>query len=197
MNDALALSHIPRWTIVRNSPGQSVADHTYRVSIIAMELYSRLNLSAIDSDYHLSAILSCALTHDVDEAVTGDIPTSYKSAGYPLKPLIIPLPPTCRFSYREYSLVKLADQIEAVTYIREHGRGVHARAVAQWLYERLKTWYRKECRVPEATWEVVEQMIVEILAEDGRTPTREPKLEPEDASTIQFEYSSIVTSEPK
>ena len=55
LTDLLALSHVPRWSIVRHVSPQNVGDHTFRVMVIYTELMNRLNL--IISTYALQTIL--------------------------------------------------------------------------------------------------------------------------------------------
>jgi hypothetical protein len=72
--DALKLSHVPRWSIVDLSRKQSVSDHSYRATIIFIFLIKELNIKV----EHLGESLLTSLFHDVAEARTGDIPSSYK-----------------------------------------------------------------------------------------------------------------------
>jgi len=127
----LALSHVPRWSIVRRFREQYVGDHTFRVLVIAKELF---DYAQVDMP---SRIWYAILIHDVDESRTADLPT-------PAKNLIPGLPEPSRFCPwlrtpgqtpaalvgQERQLVKLADMIESATWIKMHGAGAHAEDVA-------------------------------------------------------------------
>lgn len=96
------LSHVPRWTVVPTIRKQSVAEHTFNVLWITKYLRSQLPSVYFDND-----ILSSALSHDLDEAVTGDVPAPNKQH----KPLA---------SLSEIELlVKCADTLEAVMFTHE------------------------------------------------------------------------------
>lgn len=71
------MSHVPRWGIVPTSRVQSVAEHSYYVSLYVMEM---LKLPAFDhwtSDRKFCAV-RYALVHDVAEARMSDIPGPVK-----------------------------------------------------------------------------------------------------------------------
>jgi 5'-deoxynucleotidase YfbR-like HD superfamily hydrolase len=64
------MSHVPRWSIVRKIHTQSIADHTFYVTLYVSQLCDLLNVEPMTK---LTA-LEAALYHDVDETFTGDIP---------------------------------------------------------------------------------------------------------------------------
>ncbi len=134
MTDLLALCHVPRWSIVPHSRAQSVAEHSFRVFVIALELRNRLNY---DADL-IPNIMYWALIHDGPESRTGDIPASYKRDDDDYDSAC----PWYRFWHgsmdaRVKYIVKLADRIEACTYIRRWGVGKHAEHVADAIYAQL------------------------------------------------------------
>lgn len=67
------LSWTPRWGIIRVNRRQSVAEHSYYVT-----LYSHLIAKLIGHTQALDYLLLCALYHDVEEAYTSDIPGPVK-----------------------------------------------------------------------------------------------------------------------
>ena len=69
------LQHVPRWAIIRTIRQQSVAEHSYYVSLYATWIADKVELSAGDQRY----VTIKALTHDFGEMVSGDIPTPYKA----------------------------------------------------------------------------------------------------------------------
>ncbi len=148
MNDLLALSQVPRWSIVPLARDQNVADHTFRVVVIAMELADRLEV-----EFPKDAILY-ALYHDADESRTGDIPTPAKlvmALGAPHK--YCPwLPASWLLTDEILTIVALADVIEAHSFIERWGRGDHATRVKEELrkviYEKCPVqWHDRVFRV--------------------------------------------------
>ncbi|HEX6406533.1 MAG TPA: HD domain-containing protein [Gemmatimonadales bacterium] len=89
---------------------ESVAEHTWRLALMAMLLYGRT------PDIDLARLLKMCLIHDLGEALGGDVPAPLQSAGAPkagheradLLELSQPLPPDVR---RE--IVELWDDYEA------------------------------------------------------------------------------------
>jgi hypothetical protein len=98
----LNLSYVPRWVIVPMMRAQSVAEHSWRVAVIASELAARLGLGA---DKQL-VIIQMAVYHDYEEVLTGDVPSTEK-----------PYPKFESMSNSEL-VVKLADYIEALTWVK-------------------------------------------------------------------------------
>lgn len=66
------LSVVPRWSIVRTIQQQSVAEHSFRVALIADRIAK--DWFNITSQVDLYRINQYALRHDASEAITGDIP---------------------------------------------------------------------------------------------------------------------------
>jgi 5'-deoxynucleotidase YfbR-like HD superfamily hydrolase len=69
------LAHVPRWPIMRVNRRQSVAEHSYFVALYSMEIAQFVGW---DGDGGRLAVH--ALTHDLDEIVTGDWPSPVKRA---------------------------------------------------------------------------------------------------------------------
>ena len=78
IRDVMRLSSIKRWGIIEMSRSQSVAEHSYNVAMISIEILS--NMGMRDSNL-LSDAMYWSLVHDLPELVTGDMPT-------PIKPFI-------------------------------------------------------------------------------------------------------------
>jgi 5'-deoxynucleotidase YfbR-like HD superfamily hydrolase len=70
------LSFVKRWGIVRTLRDQSVAEHTYFVTMYANDIATYLNISP---ETHL-ALMQQILWHDMEEIYTGDIPGPAKHA---------------------------------------------------------------------------------------------------------------------
>lgn len=196
LTDLLALSHIPRWVIVPRLKEQSVADHSYRVAVILLELFERLRIDPVDPNW-----LVWALLHDAHECRTGDLPSSanfsilaqaaYESndARYPdvddrkvkdileqevarqQSPWMQRLQPPTGVGL---TIFKLADLIETYTWIKQWGHGHHAQGCQLRTHDRVQYFIDKLTgelgRVDDtpATRPAIEQLISEIIEELGR-----------------------------
>jgi HD superfamily phosphodiesterase len=76
---------------------QSVAEHSFRVVLIAR------HLTLLTRPYLIRMVTESALLHDLDEVITGDVPGPAKSDQWPEKNVV-------------ESIVKVADAIETGTY---------------------------------------------------------------------------------
>ena len=106
----LKLSHVKRWVIIDCIKNQSVADHSFRVQIIAVHLIDKLKLPLDKGKIVLDIMM-----HDVLEAETGDIPSTYKKANQDFQPS----------GSIEYCLLRLADTIEANIFLQRYVLGPH------------------------------------------------------------------------
>lgn len=129
INDLLALSHVPRWSIISTSKEQTVSDHTFRVLCIATELGRRTGVILQVED------LMQILHHDAHESWTADIPSPVKNemeaGGYDFLRCVPWMKREAGWSSPDAKmLLKLADRIEAFTYIEKWGVGRQAEEVA-------------------------------------------------------------------
>lgn len=138
-NDLMALSTVPRWTIIPLTQRQSVAEHSYRVTIIALHL-----AESITEKVNMPGLMRWALIHDGPECKTGDIPTPFKSLMRDqiriAEQQLCPWYKSAETYVRplEMALVKLADTIEAVLYIRAYGHGDQIKEIEREMIERIK-----------------------------------------------------------
>ena len=138
IQDIMLAQDIKRWTIVRMMREQSLAEHSFNVTMIARAICKEIGLDDTN-------VTKYALDHDLDEILTGDIPTPakqrlkirdpYKGSGRAL----------C--DSQEISIVMLADMIEAIAFIQDNQIGRHANVVA----EELTTRYTRRCDLISAT----------------------------------------------
>lgn len=92
-------SYVQRWVVAPMYRPQSVAEHAYRVTLIARHLATELGLDVNERN----VVTGMALFHDAPEVLTGDMPGPGKAVQWPL---LDPLS----------SLVKVADAIETGTW---------------------------------------------------------------------------------
>jgi hypothetical protein len=133
--DLMGLFDTHRWTIIKMNRPQSVAEHSFGVAVISWALAEDLGFG-IETDLMLG-ILKLALIHDAPESLTGDINGQFKRDYPRMKKEIalaegdalpwwvseIPVDPRIK------KIIKVADCIEAIVYIRIWGVGPRADAV--------------------------------------------------------------------
>lgn len=107
VRDRLRAGHVSRWHIVNAVREQSLAEHSFNVAIIAMELAERLGF-----EQWSDRVAVVALLHDIDEVVEGDIPASAK-----------PRKEWEPGKWTPEKIVKVADVMEAYVWITENGLG--------------------------------------------------------------------------
>ena len=164
LTDVLALSHVPRWAIVPHVQPQSVADHTFRVVAIARELAKIADIELTAND------LWYMLNHDAAESRSGDANRQFKhmiddkawrDAEEGMCPWLVQEPIV---TTKVENLLKVADAIEAMTFIQMYGAGKHADSVARLMKREIVATYTKlGIDVMK-----VEKLIVNILREEGR-----------------------------
>jgi hypothetical protein len=141
----LHLNHIKRWAIVPTIKEQSVAEHCFNVAILSLGWLVKCPKAGkifVDPACR-SRILYHCLTHDKDEAFTGDIPTPAKSEHD-------------RYFSSEEKFMSVFDALEAARYIQLYSLlpdtkvpsiGMTPLQVSKELYlkalKRLKSLYRE------------------------------------------------------
>jgi len=138
IQDLMLAQDVKRWVIVRTAKDQSLAEHTFNVVMIARAICKELGVRD-------DKVIKYALDHDLDEILTGDIPTPAKdrlgiNTAYDGKSF-----EEC--NGEEKSIVALADIIEAMHFLNENQIGRHAQTVTTYLLER----YQTRCNLLNAT----------------------------------------------
>lgn len=139
--DHLKASYISRWGIIKTASTQSIAEHMWRVWCLVRLWGPSLGLTG--DEQHLAE--SWALTHDLAEIRTGDMPTPHKTpevkahlaeieakicpAAAEIEEVIAGTPIA--------DFCKLCDTAEAVLYLKTDGLGQHAQDVRNLLYGQM------------------------------------------------------------
>lgn len=129
IHDLLRAGDVKRWTIVRTIVNQNVAEHTFNVAMISRKLATILDIDD-------GPVIKAALEHDLDEIMTGDMPSPVKrrmrNAGF--CPDALENRPDR--GYVVHMIVKAADYMECILFLQENGVGRHAEQVLTWIVER-------------------------------------------------------------
>lgn len=114
------LAIVPRWVIVEMERPQTVAEHTFKVMALVEYIGTRIQeIFGINLDW--SHLYEEAMYHDIDEALSGDIPAPFKKkylSGHGLGPACEPMAmPEEESDYLiENSIIVIADLLEAYIY---------------------------------------------------------------------------------
>jgi hypothetical protein len=106
---------------------QSVAEHSYRVAIIAGSIAKELGFASTT----IHQLMVDALLHDANEAFSGDIPRTYKMSGN--MGLYIRKPASSAMD----AILRVADLYEATEWVRSWGRGPRIPGIIKGLEEDL------------------------------------------------------------
>lgn len=123
--NVLKLHAVKRCGIIEMSNEQSVAEHSYNVAMICMEILNDIDPQDLECEMRQN-ILEWALVHDLTELVTGDIPTPFKKAmdgsieDYELKVFPKLTVHKKSLSKTELAIAKVADLLEAYVWISKY-----------------------------------------------------------------------------
>lgn len=177
--DQLRACHVRRWHIVQVRREQTLAEHSFAVAVIAGSLANKMRFDALADPRVALELLLTSLTHDLPEVKTGDTPTPFKRAleavSYPgvvekaeAHLGLVPDPDSRSVSPECAMIVKLADLIEAVFFLRDNAIGRHAYKVLSGIQSNLEQEVQRAdrewplMRVRDAVIEVCESIGIEI-----------------------------------
>jgi len=138
----LRASHISRWGIVLTAKPQSIAEHMYRVWVLVHEWGIAIDLPM--AEQFISE--RWAVTHDLPEIRTGDMPTPHKTPEVKAwldqleHDIYPPLTETHRMSKAAATLCKFCDTAESILFLKINGIGQHAIDVRELLARQM--WHR-------------------------------------------------------
>lgn len=78
------MKYISRWSLMRNTRTENLAEHSFHVSVLAHAL-AVISRDVFGSDINPDRAASAALYHDMPEILTGDLPTPIKYYGADIK----------------------------------------------------------------------------------------------------------------
>lgn len=169
IQDIMRAGHIKRWNIINTSREQTLAEHLFNVAAITQTICDRCGVE----DHIAHTALEWALIHDIPEVVCGDIPSPTKKRmlemGMDMEEVYKSIDPTYAKIKKEAHengaevIVKLADLVESVKFLKENGVGRHAKMVCYNLSQRMWRYARALPPYLEEAATVVEDVI------DGQT----------------------------
>lgn len=124
--DVMNLSNIKRWGIIDMSREQSVAEHSYNVTMISLYIIGNMDFEDPDGILEYMTI-NWALVHDLPEIASGDIPTPMKAF---LKDSIDQMEKEKYLNWYEFKetvngslsqkIVKIADFVDAIQFAEKY-----------------------------------------------------------------------------
>lgn len=184
--DMLRLSTIRRWGIVEMVRDQSVAEHVYRVWVLAQDLY-RIMEDTPHNSFEQRDTEFWALTHDMEEVYTGDLPSTVKVILEKLHPGINKMLKEEILSTYFPSLVgrmrgvdktlaayyvKIADIVESILYLRQYAMDPnHALQVESTLLSSLELILQEGSKAYKSVaWQRAEDWARDLLCPVPATP---------------------------
>jgi hypothetical protein len=146
-------AEVRRWQIVRLAVDQSVGEHVYCVVQIARELYRALHISPFCRNWGEKDLVYAATFHDIEEGLTGDIPSPTKRAaqqmGFDWNDAIHQLVPEQNFALREIEdIIKAADLLDAWRFVQTYRISPHGLVVRDRLHQKLLDYAMQMHREP-------------------------------------------------
>lgn len=139
--DVMRAEDVQRWSMVRVLRPQNVAEHSWKVAMLAWRLCQYEGFDPLRT----AEVVMCALTHDLSEVLTGDLPSPTKRLlGASTKP-VRDLEGNTRVMGKALHtkdqaiehLIKCADLVESVLFLGNNAGTEHADRVAAMLEQEV------------------------------------------------------------
>lgn len=167
--DFARIGHIKRWHNVNTVRQQTVAEHCFMVTLIALELWHNLPTYHYESKEQdtrdLLRLVLGSIFHDAPETAAGDAPTPAKRLLVEItgdkdlfRKLDERLMPKIPYIDEEVPelldmIIEMADAIEAAHWIADNGAGYHAAVVKGYVRRRMEDRVEKfHVAQPMAGW---------------------------------------------
>jgi 5'-deoxynucleotidase len=136
--EQLRACHVRRWHIVQTTREQTLAEHSFAVSVLAGSLAAKMRWSGLLHPDRKLMLLQYALSHDLIEVRTGDLPTPFKGYLQIAGGADVITKANELVDYEQASVdrmvkgtevemfVKIADLVEAIFFLQDNGTGMHA-----------------------------------------------------------------------
>lgn len=173
LRKCLRLRDVKRFHIVNTSRQQTVAEHSFVVAVIALDLFNHIvGIDPHNEDNSVAAafgVLAGALYHDHEESETGDIPSPIKGAPHTPHFFLPYGVGKYQHLHPEYArFVEMADKIEAAVWAHEHVVGNKRPEVTADCWARLDALVaRFDTEQPEADWPAAVNRVLEALDMDA------------------------------
>ena len=137
MESVLRMQSVTRWHMLETSGNQSLSAHSANVALLAMLIASTAPAFYFDPS---SDVATAALTHDIAEVFTGDIPSHMKTHLSGLEEVekavthpifVVPVSPNTQ------ALIKLCDMADAIRFIWKNATDATGEAVYESIYEQM------------------------------------------------------------
>ena len=151
IQNILRATNVKRWHIVNTMREQNIAEHQWNVTMIARAIAKKAG-----SD--ISAVTEYALTHDLHEVVDGDLPSPTKEW---LSSQGIVFNSDTDTEWETIFIVKLADILEMIWFLADHGIGRHAEMVLSKLSDKIDAVMEQAespDRIGDAFWSVNKEL---------------------------------------
>lgn len=134
LQDILRAQDVHRWTIVRTIKHQTLAEHTFNVTMIARAICKVLDIDD-------TIVMKMAMEHDLDEIKTGDVPTPAKrrlqAKGLDMYSEFDGCKRYTKLPGEFSKIVKAADVLESAWFLEENKVGRHSEHVYTNIIARL------------------------------------------------------------
>lgn len=135
--DLLGLADVHRWGVIKTTRHQNVAEHSFNVAIIAVEIATQLGQQGnffVSTDL-MNSIMWWSLIHDAPEVLTGDIDGKFKRVLPRITKAAMVEAEQEHFQWMPQPMpeakviVKVADVLESILFLRSWMTGERAACV--------------------------------------------------------------------